>query len=162
MGKGKGTWGDFYLHFSRVWLQPPSSPHFSCSLETPLLASAAGEPGRSPAHSPSEGSVGAGLCGGEAGGDVLGGAWLSSAAASFSPASGETCWPRALPAVEPEGVWDGGSLVPVLPCSSSFFLSTSCLYSSSSWSVSWLKGLGGSGSGGASSRDASLASPSPR
>lgn len=42
-----------------------------------------------------------------------------------------------------------------LPSSSSFFLSTSFLYSSNSWSVSWLKGLG------TVSSESSLVSSSP-
>lgn len=100
--------------------------------------------GCSSPHSPSVGSAGAG---GSGGGGSGGGAPLSSAAASFSPATERNAGPRS-PQCHPGLFGDFG--VSLLPCRC-FFLSTSCLYSSSSWSVSWLKGLGGSGSGGASS-----------
>lgn len=120
-GKGRGTWwGVIFIRISAGFgYSHPHPPPLQLLTGDPAphLCSA-GEPRRSPAHSPSEGSAGvgaglsagatAGLCGGEAGGDLAGGAWLSSAAASFSPASGETFWPRGPPCAGPEGVWGSG------------------------------------------------------
>lgn len=158
-GKAEGPGGDIHLCFSGVWLQPPSSPLVTSAW--PVSPGA-----HQPTHPPRAWQVlGLGSAAGSR--EAIwwgkpGFPWLWHP--SRLPAE-RACWPQG----PPGAVAPGGNLglgfpppVPLLPCSPSFFLSTSCLYSSSSWSVSWLKGFGGSGSVGASSRDASLASVSPR
>lgn len=146
---GAGTHEVTASCLSAVWPQPPLSPPVLLLTGTLPFVLGCLSP-----HSPSVGSAGSG---GSGGGGSGGGAPLSSAAVSFSPATERHAGPKS-PQYQP-GVF-GGFGVSLLPCRH-FFLSTSCLYSSSSWSVSWLKGFGGSASGGASSWP-SLASASPK